>query len=129
MGYNNQYVQFTKIYNAQMKKYGRSQEAIQETIRICKDEDVLKEYLSKHEQEVRDIMFSLFDEEYIFDVYTRSILKKGRAEGIQKGRAEGIQTGLAQGIIQAAKRLLKSGMPADKVAEVLEIPKKDVEGL
>lgn len=41
----NQYIIFSKIYGEQRKKYGRTREAIQETIRICKDRDILKEYL------------------------------------------------------------------------------------
>ena len=41
----NQYVTFTKIYNEQVKQQGRTREAVLETIRICKDRKILKEYL------------------------------------------------------------------------------------
>jgi hypothetical protein len=40
----NQYVVFTKVCNEQVKIYGRTRKAIKETIRICKDRNVLKEY-------------------------------------------------------------------------------------
>jgi hypothetical protein len=46
-----QYVTFTKVYNEQMKKYGRTRQAVMETIRICKDKNVLKEYLESREKE------------------------------------------------------------------------------
>jgi hypothetical protein len=46
-----QYVTFTKVYDEQRKLYGRTKKAIVETIRICKDKDVLKEYLESREQE------------------------------------------------------------------------------
>ena len=46
-----QYVTFTKVYNEQMKVHGRTREAIMETIRICKDKNVLKEYLESREKE------------------------------------------------------------------------------
>ena len=48
----NQYVAFTKIYNEQVKLHGRTREAVLDTIRICKDQDVLSEYLSSREKEV-----------------------------------------------------------------------------
>lgn len=57
----NQYVTFTKILNEQIKLYGRTKKAILETIRICKDKDVLKEYLESKESEVLDIMMQLYD--------------------------------------------------------------------
>ena len=47
-----QYVTFTKVYNEQMKQYGRTRETIMETIRICKDKNVLREYLQSREKEV-----------------------------------------------------------------------------
>ncbi len=77
----NQYVNFTRVYNEQVQKHGRTLKAIQETIRICKDENILREYLSKHEREVQDIMFALFDDEQILDAYTRDVQKQSRAEG------------------------------------------------
>ena len=86
----NQYVTFTKIYTEQLKKHGRTREAIEETINICKDEDVLKEYLSSHEGEVHDIMFSLFDDEQILNATLRDYEKKGMEKGVKKGREEGI---------------------------------------
>ena len=39
--------------------------AILESILICKDRNVLKEYLENREQEVVDIMMTLFDDEQI----------------------------------------------------------------
>lgn len=49
-----QYIIFSKVYNEQRKLYGATKEAILETIRICKDRNVLKEYLENKEQEVNN---------------------------------------------------------------------------
>ncbi|MCI9202059.1 MAG: hypothetical protein HFI03_17160 [Lachnospiraceae bacterium] len=68
----NQYVMFTKVCNEQMKKYGRSRKAVMEAIRICKDRDVLREYLSNRESEVVSIMMVLYDEEEIMRSYVES---------------------------------------------------------
>ena len=68
-----QYIIFTKVYNEQRKKYGATKEAILETIRICKDRNVLKEYLESREKEVVDMMMTLFDDEQILKAYTKDI--------------------------------------------------------
>ncbi len=49
-----------------------TQKAVAETIRICKDKNVLREYLSQREKEVVTIMMSLFDEEQIIKSFIRS---------------------------------------------------------
>jgi len=46
----NQYIIFCKVFNEQTKKYGMKQQAIMETIRICKNRNVLREYLSGREK-------------------------------------------------------------------------------
>ena len=68
----NQYVLFTKICNEQMKEHGRTRKAVMEAIRICKDRDVLREYLSNRESEVVSIMMVLYDEEEIMRSYVES---------------------------------------------------------
>lgn len=67
-----QYVTFTKVYSEQRKVYGRTKEAILETIRICKDKDILREYLESRESEVLDMMMTIFDDETIMRNHIRS---------------------------------------------------------
>ena len=71
----NQYVTFTKILNEQIKLHGGTKKAILETIRICKDENILKEYLESRESEVVDIMMQLYDQEEIMRVHVQSKCK------------------------------------------------------
>ena len=61
------------MYNEQRKKHGQTKEAVTETIRICKDRNVLKEYLESKEQEVVDIMMTLFDDEQVLEAYAEDI--------------------------------------------------------
>ena len=65
----NQYVTFTKILNEQIKLHGGTKTAILETIRICKDENILKEYLESRESEVVDIMMQLYHQEEIMRIH------------------------------------------------------------
>ncbi len=61
------------LYQEQRKQYGNTKQAVTETIRICKNRDVLKEYLESKEQEVVDMMMTLFDDEQILKAYTKDI--------------------------------------------------------
>ena len=79
-----QYVAFTKVYNEQVKQYGRSREAVTETIRICKDRDVLREFLADREKEVISIMMTLFDEERIMRTHIASEKKEAAKETAEK---------------------------------------------
>ena len=49
-----------------------TQKAVTETIRICKDRNILREYLLDREKEVVTIMMSLFDEEQILKSFIKS---------------------------------------------------------
>ncbi len=49
----NQYIIFCKVFDEQRKLYGMTEQTVRETIRICKDRNVLKEYLENKEQEVK----------------------------------------------------------------------------
>ncbi len=68
----NQYIIFCKVFNEQTKQHGMTQKAVTETIRICKDRNVLREYLAQREKEVVTIMMSLFDEEQIMKSFIKS---------------------------------------------------------
>ena len=85
-----QYIIFCKVYNEQRKKYGQTKKAVTETIRICKDRNILKEYLENKEQEVVDIMMTLFDDEQILEAYAEDIknseARKTAEKLIRKGK-------------------------------------------
>ncbi|MBO5535062.1 MAG: hypothetical protein J6B53_06630 [Clostridia bacterium] len=65
----------------QIKKYGRVREAALETIRICRDRNVLKKYLEEREKEVVNIMIELFNQELAVKEYGDEREEKGRNEG------------------------------------------------
>lgn len=71
----NQYVTFTKVIDEQIKLYGRTKKAVQQAIQICKDSDVLKEYLESRESEVVDIMMQLYDREEIMRVHDFNVAR------------------------------------------------------
>jgi hypothetical protein len=86
----NQYIMFCRVFNDQIKKYGYSSQAIRETLRICRDEGILSEYIKKMEGEIMDIMAYMFDEENnkrLFGLEQRRLgEEKGRVEGREEGQ-------------------------------------------
>ena len=86
-----QYVRFCKIADEQREKYGLTQQAIDETIRICIAENVLAPFLVSRQKEVLEIMVTLFDQEKIAEIHDYNVAKAARQEGHQLGREEGIR--------------------------------------
>jgi len=78
----NQYCNFTRIYREQSRIYGWTQKAVWETIRICEEQDILREYLQGREKEVVDIMMTLFDQKTAMNAWEHEI----RQEAEQKIR-------------------------------------------
>ena len=110
----NQYVVFTKICNEQVAVHGRTREAVQEAIRICKERNVLKEYLSSREKEVVDMLMELYDEQEVLRSYVES--EKYEVENATK--------------IATARRLLKMGkLSVEEIAEGSGLTIKEVERL
>ncbi len=91
-----QYVTFTKVYDEQRKLHGRTRKAVTETIRICKDKNVLKEYLEEREKEVENIMLAMYDEKEILLEYIESERYDTEKE--------------------MAVQLLKEGVPVEQIA-------------
>lgn len=107
----NQYILFSKVYDEQRKMHGRTKKAIMETVRICKDRNILKEYLEAREQEVISIMMSLYDQEEVM----KSYIKSERYEAEQ----------------ETARRLIKKGkMSLEEIADcVVDLSLEDIRKL
>ena len=108
-----QYVNFTKVYNEQVKLYGKTKKAILETIQICKDNNLLKEYLENREKEVITIMMALFDQEKAMKQFMEQF-------GLQK-KQEGLAEGLEEKAKKTALNMKKKGYSDSTIADLLEV--------
>ena len=113
-----QYVLFTKVYDEQRKLYGRTRQAIEETIHICKEKDVLKEYLESRETEVVTMMMTLFDEEQISKNHDASI----RREATEKATKIATQKANENFVLN----MYKKGFDVECIAEMVELSTKEV---
>ena len=89
----NEYIVFCKVFNEQIKEHGMTKQAVTETIRICKDRNILKQYLSSKEVEVVTIMMSLFDDEQIMRTYMKDIEKETERKTERKTAEQMIRKG------------------------------------
>ena len=80
----NQYIAFTKVYDEQRKEYGNTRKAVLETIRICRDRNVLREYLENKREEVVAIMLAMLDEAEILRDYVEGEIYEAEQNGARK---------------------------------------------
>ncbi len=105
-----QYIAYCRVLDMQVKKHGRTKKAIEETIRICSDKNILKEYLEVHRKEVVDIMTQLYDREREMRLYVEE-MKQDAAK---------------KSTLDAIKKLMKKlKMSAKEAMDFLEIAPKD----
>ena len=88
-----QYIVFCKVADQKIKKYGVSEKALIEAVQTCVKKGILVEYLNGREQEVVNIMMSLFSQEEVNEIREANSFKRGIAEG----RTEGIAIGKSEG--------------------------------
>lgn len=84
-----QYIAFSKIVDEQVKLHGRTDTALYETLRICRERKILKMFLDSREKEVLDIMTMLFDQQKVWEIELYNRREEGREEGRLEGREEG----------------------------------------
>ena len=126
-----QYVSFTKVLKEQVRRCGRTKEAVKETIRICKDQEILEEYLAEREEEVISIMADLFDDdETIFNMFVES--EKRQAAKKAEKRAERrtqrrMERQAAAKDRRTAQRLYGMGNSVENIAAAFGVPVKIVE--
>lgn len=125
-----QYILFSKIYNEQRRLYGNTKETITETIRICKDRNVLKEYLEKREREVVDMMMTLFDDDQIMEAYIRDVreeaAKEAAKEVAEKAAKEAAEKA-AKFARETALSLAEMGLTIDQIAKAVKVSAADVQ--
>ena len=112
-----QYVSFTRIYNEQIKLHGRTREAVLETIRVCRDRNILKDYLESRDQEVVNIMMTLFDEEYILKTYIEQEKRDAAEEAERKAKEAAKET---------ARKLYQKGTSVADIADAMSLTEEEI---
>jgi len=118
---------------------GWTRKAVWETIRICKGQNVLKEYLESREKEVIDIMMTLFDRETALNAWEYEIRQEERQRADRKVTEANQKITEANRKITEAKEetkavskrsfyaLYERGTPVEEISILLGIPRETLE--
>ena len=107
-----QYIRFCEISDEQRKQYGYTMKAVEETLRICRDENILMPFLASRQKEVQDIMVTLFNQERVTEIHEYNLIKDAKREGR----------------IETAKSLMNAlNLSVEQVLAALKIPKEEHE--
>ena len=129
-----QYIKFARICDEQVEEKGRTKEAIEAIMRICAENDILKEFLETRKGEVVDMLDTLFDQEYAVAAYgseereegRKEGRKEGMQEGIKRGKKEGLKEGMQEGRLEMLRNLMDTmGMDAKTALITLKIDGKE----
>ena len=78
----NQFITFARVFDRCIREFDRTQKAVEETLRICRNENILREYLK--EEGAATIMFSLADERKAMADWEEELRQESKAEGEAK---------------------------------------------
>ena len=109
--------------------HGRTLKAAKEIIRLCRNRNLLKEYLSERETEVEEIMLTLFDQEHVWNIERNNIRAAALAEGWDKGKVEGIELGVMQNKTQTVLKMFRRNMPVEDIADISELSVEEVDDI
>ena len=112
-----QYIGFCRVCNEQVALHGRTLKAVKEIIRICRDRNLLREYLSERETEVEEIMLTLFDQEHVWNIERNNI------------RLAALEEGIMQNKTQTVLKMFRRNMPVEDIADISELSVEEVDDI
>jgi len=116
-----QYISFCKISDEQRKKHGYTIHAVEETIRICIEQNILAPFLLSRQKEVHDIMTTLFNQEKITQIREYNIEQENLKKGMEKGMEKGIEKGMRALITSMRKLDIDKGIVLQQIMEEFEL--------
>ena len=120
-----QYILFTRVYTKQKKECKDIETAVKNTIEICMNDEILKEYLDYRKMEVQEMITAFMTQEEAFESFLKDEVKRGRKEGEEKGRKEGREEGKIDTLI----KFFKNGIGLDVISKSLKISIEEVKSI
>lgn len=117
----NQYIAFAKVADDQKRLHGPTQKAVEETIRICTGQDILREYLNERQVEVMDIMTALFDQDVVTARHEQALVREASQEASKEASKEIALKMLAEGDMTEEKIARLTGLSVEEVMKLREL--------
>lgn len=118
-----QYLAFIRILYKNFDKYGRTRKAAEETVRMCLEENLLKEYMKEREKEVIDMMSLIFSQEEVDRIRDHNNIKQGKSIGEAQNLVDNIEYIVSTNnisIVEACKFLGKTELDYEQAKELLK---------
>ena len=112
-----QYILFTQIYTKQKKECKDIETAVKNTIEICMNDEILKEYLDYRKMEVQEMITAFTTQEEAFESFLKDEGKRGRKEGEEKGK------------IDTLINFFKNGVGLDIISKSVEMSIDEVKSI
>ena len=116
-----QYIRFCEISDEQRKQYGYTMKAVEETLRICCEDNILMPFLASRQKEVQDIMLTLFNQERITEIHEYNLMKEARQQGQQEGQQEGLEKGIRAMVLTLKEFTADRAAVAQKLVKQFEL--------
>ena len=84
-----QYILFTQIYSKQKKECKDIETAVKNTIEICMNDEILKEYLDYRKMEVQEMITAFTTQEEAFESFLKDEVRAGEKRGEKRGEEKG----------------------------------------
>lgn len=119
-----QYINFCKVFDQMRRDFPDSVVmAVKNTITICRNKELLAEFLRDHETELNDIMYDfLYNEEYWRKLMLRDERKKAREEGLAEGRMQGAR----DKALETAKSAIALGLSVEQIAKITGLTAEEI---
>ena len=112
-----EYISFCHVLNEQVKLYGHTKKAIEETIKICQTQNILAECLEERKKEVSNIMSILFSQEEVTERYGYERFLDGKHEGLSQA-SDNIALNMLKNNVGASEISKYTGLPPARVMEL-----------
>ena len=109
-----QYILFTRVYTKQTKECKDIETAVKNTIEICMNDEILKEYLDYRKMEVQEMITAFMTQEEAFESFLKDEVKRGREEGKMDTLINFFKNGAGLDLISKAV-----GMSIEEVKSIL----------
>jgi len=120
-----QYILFTQIYSKQKKECKDIETAVKNTIEICMNDEILKEYLDYRKMEVQEMITAFTTQEEAFESFLKDEVKRGRKEGEKIGEKRGEEKGKIDTLIN----FFKNGIGLDVISKGLGMSIDEVKSI
>ena len=106
-------------------------DAVERAIDECIREGVLREFLSKHRAEAKEMSIFEYDQEKHMRMEREDAWEDGHAAGIEEGHTAGIKegriAGIEEGMRKTARNLSEIGVPIETIASAAKVSVEEVQ--